>query len=119
VNRVIFSTTPVAELHMEKLYLQKQNLDELRHLDALMREFTDKIDEIWQMPVVQLPLLDKYGKRCYVIRPVISTDAMSADFYEMELNYMNKIVSIAKQKLVIGYIFYDITTKPPGTIEWE
>jgi GMP synthase (glutamine-hydrolysing) len=119
VNRVIFSTTPVTELHMEKLYLQKQNLDELRQLDALMRELTDKIDEIWQMPVVQLPLIDKFGKRCYVIRPVVSTDAMSADFYEMAPEYMSNIICMAKQKLDVGYIFYDITTKPPGTIEWE
>ena len=119
VNRLILSLNPIEELHLEKLFLEKQNLDELREVDAILRKKTNIIKEIWQMPVVQLPLRSSKDKRCYVMRPVCSQDAMSADFYEMDFDYLKEIISEVQRKENIGFIFYDITTKPPGTIEWE
>jgi GMP synthase PP-ATPase subunit len=44
---------------------------------------------------------------------------MSAGVYEMDFNYLKKIVEELRKKYNVGEIFYDITTKPPGTIEWE
>lgn len=44
---------------------------------------------------------------------------MSADFYEMDFNYLKDIISEVQEIENVGFIFYDITTKPPGTIEWE
>lgn len=119
VNRLIFSTEIVPELHLEELYLEKSNLDELREIDNLLREKISNLTEIWQMPVVQLPLSDEEGKRCYLLRPVCSQDAMSADVYEMDMNYLNEIIGECRKLKNIGRIFYDVTTKPPGTIEWE
>ncbi len=122
---VIYSHTlehilnPVEELHLEKLFLEKPNLDELREVDAILRKKTDTIKEIWQMPVVQLPLRNSENKLCYVMRPVCSQDAMSADFYEMDFDYLKDIISEVQKSENVGDIFYDITTKPPGTIEWE
>ncbi len=51
--------------------------------------------------------------------PVCSLDAMSADFYEMDFDYLKDIISEVQKSENVGDIFYDITTKPPGTIEWE
>jgi len=119
VNRLIFSLNPVEELYLEKLFLKKHNLDELRNVDAILRKRTDDIKDIWQMPVVQLPLKDPQNKLCYVMRPVCSQDAMSADFYEMDFGYLKDIISEVQKIENVGFIFYDITTKPPGTIEWE
>jgi len=119
VNRLIFSLEPVDDLHLEKLFLEKHNLDELRNADVILRKRTDDIKEIWQMPVVQLPLRNTDNKLCYVMRPVCSTDAMTASVYEMDFNYLKNIISEIQKITNIGYVFYDITTKPPGTIEWE
>ncbi len=119
VNRLIYSLKPAGTLKLGKLYLEKQNLDELRKVDAILRKRTDDIKDIWQMPVVQLPLRNAESKLCYVMRPVCSMDAMSASVYEMDFDYLNEIISEVQKKENIGDIFYDITTKPPGTIEWE
>nr|MBC8415934.1 glutamine-hydrolyzing GMP synthase [Candidatus Cloacimonadota bacterium] len=119
VNRLIFSMNPVENLQLRKLFLEKQNLDELRNVDAILRKRTDDIKEIWQMPVVQLPLRNIEDKLCYVMRPVCSLDAMSASVYEMDFSYLKKIISEVQEIENVGDIFYDITTKPPGTIEWE
>ena len=110
---------PVEELQLEKLFLEKHNLDELRKVDAILRKRTDDIKEIWQMPVVQLPLRNADNRLCYVIRPVCSMDAMSASVYEMDFGYLKDIISEVQEIDNVGFIFYDITTKPPGTIEWE
>lgn len=119
VNRLILSDSAVPKLTLDQLYLEKENLNQLRLADEVLRKATDPIPEIWQMPVVQLPLKDENGKTCYVIRPVCSQDAMSADYYEMDFRYLSKIISKTQQLDNVGRIFYDITTKPPGTIEWE
>ncbi|MBT3169534.1 MAG: glutamine-hydrolyzing GMP synthase [Candidatus Cloacimonetes bacterium] len=119
VNRLVFSLNKIAKPKLDKLFLEKSNLVELQEVDALLRHKTDNLKPIWQMPVVQLPLLNAVGKRDYVIRPVCSQDAMSADFYEMDFDYLKKIMTITQELPNVGDIFYDITTKPPGTIEWE
>ncbi len=119
VNRLVFSLNPAENLKLGKLFLEKQNLDELRKVDAILRKRTDDIKEIWQMPVVQLPLRNADNSLCYVMRPVCSQDAMSASVYEMDFGYLKDIISKIQEIENIGYIFYDITTKPPGTIEWE
>ena len=119
VNRLVFSMKPAENLKIGKLYLEKQNLDELREVDAILRSRTDNIKKIWQMPVVQLPLRNTHNKLCYVMRPICSLDAMSASVYEMDFNFLKDIISEIQEIENVGDIFYDITTKPPGTIEWE
>ncbi len=119
VNRLVFSIKPVENLQLSKLFLEKQNLDELRKVDAFLRTRTDDIKDIWQMPVVQLPLRNTDNRLCYVMRPVCSMDAMSASVYEIDFDYLKDIVSEVLEIENVGDIFYDITTKPPGTIEWE
>ena len=119
VNRLILSLNPIGNLQLGKLFLEKQNLDELRKVDAILRKKTDSTKDIWQMPVVQLPLWNLDNKQCYVIRPVCSQDAMSASVYEMDFEYLKDIISEVKEIVNVGDIFYDITTKPPGTIEWD
>ncbi|MCD4817621.1 MAG: glutamine-hydrolyzing GMP synthase [Candidatus Cloacimonetes bacterium] len=119
VNRIVFSLNPIENLKLDRLFLEKDNLDELREVDAYFRDKTDMIKEIWQMPVVQLPLKDSEDNMCYVIRPVCSFDAMSASIYEMDFELLNEIFLEARSRFKIGHILYDVTSKPPGTIEWE
>jgi GMP synthase (glutamine-hydrolysing) len=118
INRVVFSHCAFINFTCRNLFLEKENLNELRELDAFFREQTNEMKQIWQMPVVQLPIFFN-NKRCYVVRPVCSTDAMTADVYEMDFQKMETLILQAKKQFPIGEVFYDITTKPPGTIEWE
>lgn len=103
-----------------KQFCTKEPLDFLRKIDAICTKFLEEKDlysKIWQMPVVLLPLLAN-DKPVVVLRPVCSTEAMTANFYEMPLNYLNELFDLLKSA-GIGALLYDITHKPPGTIEWE
>ena len=118
VNRVMISLSPIENVVLDELLLEKENIDKLRDVDAFFRKKTDQFSEIWQMPVVQLPISIN-SNPCYVIRPICSIDAMTADFYEMEKDYLEEMIQQAKKQFKIGEVFYDVTSKPPGTIEWE
>lgn len=119
VNRINFSLRKPSKLKLVSLYLEKPEIDKLRRVDQIMRHRTDGIEAIWQMPVVSLPLQNDEGNQCFVIRPVCSQDAMSADFYEMDFRQLDSIEQEVCQLKEVGNIFYDVTSKPPGTIEWE
>jgi len=117
VNRIVFSTKAI-NLKLKKLFLKKDVVDKLREVDAVLRENTDHIPEIWQMPVVTLPLFQN-NEQAFVMRPVCSTDAMTASVYEMEYAEIKRLSEIIQNIYGVGYLLYDVTTKPPGTIEWE
>ncbi|MCF7858694.1 MAG: glutamine-hydrolyzing GMP synthase [Candidatus Cloacimonetes bacterium] len=117
VNRIVFSIKPV-KLHLGELFLEIEVIDKLREVDALIRQETDHIAEIWQMPVVALPLFEA-GKQAYVMRPVCSTDAMTASVFELDFAEIKRLDKIIQKIKGVGSLLYDITTKPPGTIEWE
>lgn len=120
VNRVIFSIVePKSNYSLKKHFLTKQACDALRAVDHLLMTSTKHLKEIWQMPVVQLPLFDDDNKQIYLMRPVTSLDAMTANFYEMEQNFLIELIDSTISKTNAGNVLYDITSKPPATIEWE
>ena len=109
----------------------KDRLDTLREADAIARaELTAAgLDqEIWQCPVVLLADVRSVGVqgdgRTYghpvVLRPVSSEDAMTADWtrvpYEVLARISNKITNQVPE---VNRVVLDVTSKPPGTIEWE
>lgn len=109
----------------------KERLDLLRAADAIVRaELTAAgLDQdIWQCPVVLLADVRSVGVqgdgRTYghpiVLRPVSSEDAMTADWtrvpYEVLAKISNRITNEVKD---VNRVVLDITSKPPGTIEWE
>ncbi len=97
-----------------------KNLEFLREVDDLCTQFliTENLySEIWQMPVVLLPL-QYSGKPVIVIRPVVSSEAMTARFATIDLNLLKKLWTTL-EAAGVGALLYDITHKPPGTIEWE
>ena len=99
---------------------EKKRLDFLREIDGICTDFliSQKLyAEIWQMPVVLLPL-EKAGKPVIVIRPVISSEAMTARFATIDFSLLDSLWLTLNQAGV-GALLYDITHKPPGTIEWE
>jgi GMP synthase (glutamine-hydrolysing) len=121
INRVVYHVSPEnSKFELIEQYSQKAPLNFLRDIDSLCTKFLiDKniYSEIWQMPVVLLPL--KYNdKPVVVIRPVCSTEAMTASFYEMDKALLAELSKILKEA-GLGALLYDITHKPPATIEWE
>ncbi|MEU6989890.1 glutamine-hydrolyzing GMP synthase [Streptomyces sp. NPDC046465] len=109
----------------------KDRLDLLREADAIAREELTAAGldrEIWQCPVVLLADVRSVGVqgdgRTYghpiVLRPVSSEDAMTADWTRMPYDVLAKISTrITNEVADVNRVVLDVTSKPPGTIEWE
>jgi GMP synthase (glutamine-hydrolysing) len=109
----------------------KERLDLLRDADAIVREeltAAGKDGEIWQCPVVLLADVRSVGVqgdgRSYghpiVLRPVSSEDAMTADWSRLPYELLAKISNrITNEVEGVNRVVLDVTSKPPGTIEWE
>jgi GMP synthase (glutamine-hydrolysing) len=108
-----------------------RRLDILRAADAIVREEMTAagVDaEIWQCPVVLLADVHTVGVkgdgRTYgmpiVLRPVTSEDAMTADWSRLPYDVLAKISTrITNEVKDVNRVVLDVTSKPPGTIEWE
>uniref|UniRef100_UPI004047494D glutamine-hydrolyzing GMP synthase n=1 Tax=Aquiluna sp. TaxID=2053504 RepID=UPI004047494D len=109
----------------------KERLELLRDADAIVREELTAAgmdQEIWQAPVVLLADVRSVGVqgdgRTYghpiVLRPVSSEDAMTADWSRLPYDLLAKISNrITNEVSGVNRVVLDITSKPPGTIEWE
>ena len=99
----------------------KERLDVLREIDAIAQEEMVKAKlerDIWQFPVVLVPF-GLNSKDSVVLRPVSSLEAMTARFYPLEPEVLQQIVSRIIALNQTSFVFFDVTNKPPGTIEWE
>jgi GMP synthase (glutamine-hydrolysing) len=106
-------------------------LEILRDADAIAREELTRAGldgEIWQCPVVLLADVRSVGVqgdgRTYghpiVLRPVSSEDAMTADWTRLPYDVLSKISNrITNEVREVNRVVLDVTSKPPGTIEWE
>jgi GMP synthase (glutamine-hydrolysing) len=102
--------------------ISKPRLDLLRDADAIVRDFCSEHgfeDQVWQFPVILIPLGSAMGKESIVLRPVNSVDGMTADVVLMGLEMLEHLTQQLLGVANIDAVFYDLTHKPPGTIEWE
>jgi len=107
-----------------------ERLDILRKADAIYIEEmrnANLYDAIWQAFAVLLPVRTvgvmgdarTYEFVC-ALRAVTSTDGMTADYYPFDHDFLGRVASrIVNEVKGINRVTYDITSKPPGTIEWE
>jgi GMP synthase (glutamine-hydrolysing) len=108
----------------------REQLDILRQVDAI---FLDEIrsaglyDSIWQAFAVLLPVRSvgvmgdgrTYEQVC-ALRAVTSTDGMTADVYPFDMAFLGRVATrIVGEVRGVNRVTYDVTSKPPGTIEWE
>ncbi len=125
INRVVvqpFTKKIPKQFYFSPIKLDKTYADILRTADFKVSQILNKTQingEIWQLPVVLIPVGSKKGKFSIVLRPVESQEAMTANFYPMKRKILKEIVKSILKIPSISYVFYDITNKPPGTIEWE
>jgi GMP synthase (glutamine-hydrolysing) len=110
--------------------ITREKLDALRKADAIYLEEIRRAglyDEIWQAFAVILPVKTvgvmgdarTYDHVC-ALRAVTSIDGMTADFYPFEMAFLGRVATrIINEVKGINRVTYDVTSKPPGTIEWE
>jgi GMP synthase (glutamine-hydrolysing) len=109
----------------------RDRLDIVRRADAIAREELTLAGldlDIWQMPVVLLADVRSVGVqgdgRTYghpvVLRPVTAEDAMTADWARLPYDLLEKVSTrITNEVPEVNRVVLDVTSKPPGTIEWE
>jgi GMP synthase (glutamine-hydrolysing) len=125
INRVIAltgSNGPMGELRVAPAALNKVRLDRLRAADRMVREFchtTGFEKQVWQFPVVLLPLGTVGKPDSVVLRPIDSVDGMTAQSVTMRCDWLRELTARILGVAGVGAVFYDLTHKPPGTIEWE
>ncbi|NBJ10167.1 glutamine-hydrolyzing GMP synthase [Microvirga arsenatis] len=110
--------------------ITREKLEILRKADAIYLEEIRNAglyDEIWQAFAVLLPVKTvgvmgdarTYDHVC-ALRAVTSIDGMTADFYPFDMKFLGRVATrIINEVKGINRVTYDITSKPPGTIEWE
>jgi GMP synthase (glutamine-hydrolysing) len=125
-NRVAFlvgTSRPTAVLSGRVLRktIDGDRLALLREADAvangmLVRE--GLAGRVWQFPVVLLPL-SFAGGETVALRPVLSTDAMTARYADLPMELIRAMAGAILAMPGIDAVVYDVTNKPPATIEWE
>lgn len=124
INRAVLdlSLVKINSIEPRAATVAKDRLELLREADNIvtqtLREF-NLYEKIWQCPTILVPLIiNKHRGEYVIIRPIESTRGMTARPAQIPLKAINKIRSVLKLPNVIG-LGFDISTKPPGTIEWE
>jgi len=110
--------------------ITREKLEILREADSIYLDEIRKAglyDKIWQAFAVLLPVQTvgvmgdgrTYEFVC-ALRAVTSVDGMTADFYHYDMNFLGRAATrIINEVRGINRVVYDVTSKPPGTIEWE
>ena len=105
-------------------------LDVLRRADGIYLEEIRRAglyDDIWQAFAVLLPVRtvgvmgdERTYEHVCALRAVTSTDGMTADYYPFDMAFLGNVANrIVNEVKGINRVVYDVTSKPPGTIEWE
>jgi GMP synthase (glutamine-hydrolysing) len=124
VNRVVFwagAKGSIEEFRVEPTTTSREGLDVLREADSRVRAILADYDthkRIWQCPVVMLPL-KRRGEATIAIRPVESHDGMTAQYSKLPWPVIEQISNAVLDVPGVGALLYDVTNKPPATIEWE
>lgn len=125
VNRVVYLVShnkiDLKKIRIHKAFLTKNRLDLLRQADYIVNQELNKnkiYHAIWQFPIVLIPL-GTNGGETIILRPIESREAMTVNFYPMNRKILKNITKKLLAIPGIDLVFYDVTNKPPGTIEWE
>ncbi len=125
VNRVVYLVAPkkvkLPSFKTKTGTLVRERLALLREVDAIVHRFIRShhlYQDIWQFPVVLAPLT-LTGGETVILRPVESQEAMTVNFYPMKPTLLSGLARKILAVPGIDAVLYDVTNKPPGTIEWE
>jgi GMP synthase (glutamine-hydrolysing) len=125
INRAIWNLGPAAPTSVRPLAatVTRERLDLLREADHLVMEGLRRhgiYGDIWQCPTVLVPLeVDGKGREFVIVRPIHSERAMTATPAELPAALLAELRTQVLALPGVSGLALDITTKPPGTIEWE
>jgi GMP synthase (glutamine-hydrolysing) len=125
-NRVAFLVASrggrnLACAHVRKAFVTGARLDLLREADAIAQDMLKRAGlskSVWQFPVILLPLSFGTGETVG-LRPVFSTDAMTARYADLPMEFIRRLGDALLALSGVDAVLYDVTNKPPATIEWE
>jgi len=124
VNRVVYLLEPekIEKIELEKAFLTRDRAKKLQEADSIAMKTIDEkglMEEVWQFPVVLLPLNVNSKGEGIVLRPVYSKEAMTAKFAKLSESILQEMIGKILKIKGIGAVMLDVTHKPPATIEWE
>jgi len=124
INRVTYLLAPgeLPELHLKRAFLTRPRLDLLREADALAMdalERTGLMQEVSQMPTVLVPMTTDGHQETVVLRPICTPDFMTARFMQHPQDLLDPLAEEILALDGVDAVLYDVTHKPPGTVEWE
>jgi GMP synthase (glutamine-hydrolysing) len=112
----------VAGLAIHPATLTRERIALLREADDIVTRLVRKhalYDAIWQFPVAMVPLGARPGRETLVLRPVNSRDGMTADFAKLPPAVVDDLAAALGRLEPVDAVLYDVTNKPPATIELE
>jgi GMP synthase (glutamine-hydrolysing) len=125
VNRVIARVSVREPMEHQRVFVSSithGRLSLLRRADAIVREMCHQSGfeaKVWQFPVILIPLGAGESRDSVVLRPIQSVDGMTADSVAMPGDLLHEMSARLMSIPDIAGVYYDLTHKPPGTIEWE
>ena len=124
-NRIVLALTPEAiepeEWTIHEATLTRTRVELLQRADRIVTEFLRDerlYDEVWQCPVVLLPF-SKSGGESVALRPITSVDGMTAEVAQLDVRKVMELAARIDALDGVDAVFYDLSHKPPSTIEWE
>ena len=125
INRVVGvvkARVPLSMMRTSVQALSRIRLERLRGADAVARQLSEESgfeSKVWQFPVVLIPVGSAGAPDSIVLRPIHSVDGMTAQAVRMPDKLLERMSMLLLSIDGICAVFYDLTHKPPGTIEWE
>ncbi len=125
INRIVAlveSRAPIESLRVFESSLTSERIARLRRADAVVRRLSRDAGfdgKVWQFPVVLIPLGTAERPDAVVLRPIDSVDGMTARSVPMDAALLQTMSHELLQIAGISGVYYDLTHKPPATIEWE
>ena len=125
INRVVglvHARVAIEGMQSSPATLTRERLKRLRQADAIVRQLSEESGferEVWQFPVVLIPVGAGDQPDSIVLRPIHSVDGMTAQVVRMPHDLLHRMTHELMSVNGVCGVFYDLTHKPPGTIEWE
>jgi GMP synthase (glutamine-hydrolysing) len=125
INRVVARVAghaPLSEMRVFSSTLSPERLARLRRADGIVRRLSHESGfdkKVWQFPVVLIPAGAAARPDSVVLRPIDSVDGMTAQSVSMEEPLLKRMADKLLEVEGVCAVFYDLTHKPPATIEWE
>jgi GMP synthase (glutamine-hydrolysing) len=122
VMAVVASREPMEKQRVFVSSITHGRVDLLRRADGIVRQMSHESGfdaKVWQFPVILIPVGAGESRDAIVLRPIYSVDGMTADSVTMPDDLLRAMAAKILEIPEISAVYYDLTHKPPGTIEWE